>query len=219
MVTLAPELPGAINAIKTLVKNNVVVSAGHSQAALDQSLVGLEAGISYGTHLFNAMPSINHRQPGLGGALLTDNRLICGMIVDGIHLHPVMVRIAWQVLGSRRTSLVTDAIAALGMPPGAYQLGGRTVYSDGFSARLGDGSLAGSLLSLDQALRNLITFTGCSLEDAIPTITQVPARLLKLDSSLGNLVAGAKADFVLLDADLKVTGVWLGGHQILPVPD
>jgi N-acetylglucosamine-6-phosphate deacetylase len=139
--------------------------------------------------------------------------------VDGIHLHPVTVKLAWQTLGPQRTSLVTDAMAALGMPSGEYSLGGRTVYVDGSSAKLADGLLAGSLLSLDQALRNLVNFTGCNLEEALPTITQVPARLLGLDSSLGNLIVGAKADLVLLTSDMQVTGVWLNGRQIVPVPD
>jgi N-acetylglucosamine-6-phosphate deacetylase len=216
LVTLAPELPGAITAVQTLVKHGVVVSAGHSQADLNQSQAGFEAGIRYGTHLFNAMPPFNHHQPGLVGALLADNRLTSGMIVDGIHLNPVMVNLAWQILGSQRTNLVTDAMAGLGMHPGEYQLGGRIVHVDGLSARLADGLLAGSLLSLDQALRNLITFTGCSLEAALPTVTQVPAHLLGLNSSLGSLTVGAKADLVLLSTDLQVTRVWLNGHQILP---
>ncbi len=216
LVTLAPELPGAITAVQTLVKHGVVVSAGHSQASLSQSHAGFDAGIRYGTHLFNAMPAFDHRQPGLVGALLADQRLTSGMIVDGIHTHPVTVELAHKALGALRFSLVTDAMAALGMPPGEYQLGGRKVYVDGLSAKLADGILAGSLLSLDQALRNLIKFTSCSPEEALAAITKVPARLLGLNSSLGNLVVAAKADLVLLSPDLQVTTVWLNGHQILP---
>jgi N-acetylglucosamine-6-phosphate deacetylase len=219
LVTLAPELPGAISTIQILVKHGVVVSAGHSQASLDQSQDGFEAGIRYGTHLFNAMPPFDHRRPGLVGALLADQRLTAGLIVDGIHLHPMTVKLVWQFLGPQRTNLVTDAMAALGMPPGEYLLGERTVYVDASSARLTNGLLAGSLLSLDQALRNLVNFTDCSLEEALPSITQVPARLLGLDSSLGNLVVGAKADLVLLTSDMYVSDVWLNGRQILPVPE
>jgi len=219
LVTLAPELPGAITAIQTLVKHGVVVSAGHSQANLSQSQAGFEAGIRYGTHLFNAMIAFDHRQPGLIGALLGDQRLTSGLIVDGIHTHPVTVNLAWNALGALRTSLVTDAMAALGMPPGEYHLDERKVYVDGSSATLEDGTLAGSLVSLDQALRNLIKFTGCSLEEALTTITQVPARLLGLNSTLGNLIVGTKADLVLLNPDLQVTAVWLNGHQIFPAPE
>jgi N-acetylglucosamine-6-phosphate deacetylase len=218
MVTLAPELPGAIPAIETLIKHGVVVSVGHSLADPDQADAGIEAGIRYATHLFNAMPSFDHQQPGLVGALLTDRRMICGMIVDGNHLHPVTVNLAWQILGSQRTSLVTDAMAGLGMAAGEYQLAGSKVHVDGSCARLEAGTLAGSLLSLDQALRNLIAFTGCSLSDAIPSVTQVPARLLRLESSLGSLSVGNKADLVLLNPDLEVTGVWLNGRSIIPAP-
>jgi N-acetylglucosamine-6-phosphate deacetylase len=219
MVTLAPELPGAIAAIKTMVQHGVVVCAGHSLANLDQSQAGFEAGIRYGTHLFNAMLPFNHRQPGLVGALLTDNRLICGMIVDGNHIHPLMVKLTWQILGPQRTSLVTDAMAGLGMPPGDYQLAGCKVHVDSSSARLEDGTLAGSLLSLDEALRNLIAYTGSSLEEVIPTVTQVPAHLLQLDASLGKFQAGAKADLVILNPDLEVAEVWLSGHRILPASE
>ena len=218
LVTLAPELSGALTAVHTLIKHGVVVSAGHSQASLSQSQAGIEAGIRYGTHLFNAMPAFDHRQPGLVGALLTDQRLTSGIIVDGIHVHPATVNLAWKVLGESRTSLVTDAMAALGMPPGEYQLGGHKVFVDGSSAKLADGTLAGSLLSLDQAMRNLIKFTGCSLDEALAAITHVPARLLGLNSSLGNLLGGAKADLVLLSHDLRITAVWLNGHQIFSAP-
>jgi N-acetylglucosamine-6-phosphate deacetylase len=151
----------------------------------------------------------------LVGAILVDHRIITGMIVDGVHLHPAMVNIAWQTLGAQRTSLVTDAMAGLGMPAGEYQLGGRTIFVDGSSARQADRRLAGSLLNLDQALRNLIKFTGCSLEAALPTITQVPARLLGLGSSLGSLAVGAKADLLLLNSELQVTRVWINGQPIL----
>jgi N-acetylglucosamine-6-phosphate deacetylase len=160
------------------------------------------------------MPPFDHRQPGLIGALLADHKITAGMILDGIHLHPMAVNFAWQVLGSKRTNLVTDATAALGMPPGEYHNDDITVYVDDVSVRLADGHLAGSLLSLDQALRNLVTFTGCSLEAALPTVTHIPAHLLGLDASHGKLVAGAQADFVFLDTQLRVTGMWVNGQQI-----
>ena len=216
LVTLAPELAGALPAIRTLVSNGVLVSAGHSQADFDQAQAGIQAGIRYGTHLFNAMPALDHHQPGLVAALLGDPRLTVGLIVDGIHLHPAMVRLAWNILGAQRTNLVTDAMAALGMPPGDYMLGARAVFMDGSSARLADGRLAGSLLSLDQALRNLMAFTGCSLTEALPTLTRVPARLLGLDSSLGSLTMGSKADFTLLTPEVQVEQVWVDGRRVLP---
>jgi N-acetylglucosamine-6-phosphate deacetylase len=214
LVTLAPELVGSIPAIQTLFRNGVAVSAGHSQATLSQAQAGFDAGIRYGTHLFNAMPPLDHRQPGLVGALLGNPVSISGMVIDGIHLHPVMVSLAWTILGAQRTNLVTDAMAALGMPQGKYQLGDRTVFVDSSTARLEDGRLAGSLLSLDQALRNLIAFTGCSLPDALHTVTQGPAHLLHLEISLGSLTIGSKADLVLLTPENHVVRVWINGQPI-----
>jgi len=219
LVTLAPELPGAIEAIKRLVNNGVVVSAGHSAASFEQAREGIEAGIRYGTHLFNAMPPLDHREPGLAGAVLGDTRVTAGMIVDGIHVHPWMVNLAWKALGAERTNLVTDAMAALGMPPGRYELGSRSVIVDGSSARLEDGRLAGSLLSLDQALRNLMRFTGASLQETLPAVTQVPAYLLHQGALLGGLKSGARADFVLLTPDFQVEEVWIGGQKVLPGTD
>jgi len=217
MVTLAPELPGGIQAIKLLAEKGVLVSAGHSQASFNQAMDGIQAGIRYGTHLFNAMPPLDHREPGLAGALLGDTRCAAGMIVDGYHVHPTMVKLAWNSLGIQRTSLVTDAMAALSMPPGTYELGKRHLQVDGTTARLEDGRLAGSLLSLDVALRNLMEFTGCSLDEALPTITQVPARLLSLEPSIGGLKPGAAADFVILNSALDVVEVWINGRTTRPV--
>jgi N-acetylglucosamine-6-phosphate deacetylase len=214
LATLAPEIPGALSTIRTLTRHGVVVGAGHSLATLEQAQAGIEAGLRYGTHLFNAMAKFDHREPGLAGALLVDERLVCGMIVDGYHLHPKTIELVWKFLGAQRTNLVSDCVAALGMPPGEYQLGKRRIVVNGMMVRLDDNTLAGSILSLDQALRNLITFTKCSLEAALSTVTQVPARLLKLDASLGNLVAGSKADLVLFNDNLTVNSVWLKGQQI-----
>ncbi|MGE5123446.1 MAG: N-acetylglucosamine-6-phosphate deacetylase [Acidobacteriaceae bacterium] len=214
LVTLSPELPDAVQAIRHLVQNGVVVSAGHSLASFEQAQAGFEAGIRYGTHLFNAMAALDHHNPGLPGALLGDSRLTAGLIVDGFHVHPAMVKLAWKMLGAGRMSLVTDAMAALGMPPGRYMLGSQSVIVDGTYARLEDGRLAGSLLSLDQAMRNLVEFSGASLHEALLTITQVPARLLQLEASSGVLASGAQADFVLLTHDYQVAGVWIGGQKV-----
>jgi N-acetylglucosamine-6-phosphate deacetylase len=214
LVTLAPELPGSLSAVRSLVRNGVLVSAGHSQANYAQAQAGFQAGIRYGTHLFNGMPAFNHHQPGLAGAILNDDRLTAGLIVDGIHIHPSMVKFTWKMLGAGRTSLVSDAVAALGMPAGEYYFGSRSVYTDGSSIKLSDGRLAGSLLSLDRALRNLISFTGCSLPEALSTVTQVPAGLLHLESWLGKLTIGSKADLVLLTGDARIARVWVHGKQV-----
>lgn len=214
LVTLAPELPGALGLVERLHARGILVSAGHSTASYAEATAGFDAGIRYGTHLFNAMPPLGHREPGLPGALLTDTRPVVGLIADGIHTHPAMVDLAWQALGSRRLNLVTDAMAALGMPPGRQLLGDFEVLVDEVSARLPDGTLAGSILSLDQALRNLLAFTGCSLAEALPTITSTPARALGMAGERGSLAVGYRADLVLLDRELQVAATLVGGKVV-----
>jgi N-acetylglucosamine-6-phosphate deacetylase len=214
MVTLAPELPGALALVAALSERSVLVSAGHSAATYEQAKAGIDAGIRYGTHLFNAMPMLQHREPGLPGALLTDPRPVVGLIADGVHTHPAIVSLAWQALGSRRLNLVTDAMAALGMPAGTHRLGDFDVSVDATSARLADGTLAGSILSLDQALRNLIAMAGCSLEEALPTVTSTPARAIGVADERGHLARGAVADLVLLSSDLHVRTTIVGGEII-----
>lgn len=204
LVTLAPELPGALALAERLVERGVIVSAGHSMATFDESQAGLRAGIGYGTHLFNAMPTINHREPGLAGALLSDSRAVTGLIPDGIHVHPAMIRLAWKAKGSAALNLVSDAMAALGMPPGRYQLNDFEVYVSETDARLENGTLAGSILPLDEAVRNLVGFTGCSLSEALATVTTTPARLLGLSEQRGHIAPDLLADLVLLTPDLKV---------------
>jgi N-acetylglucosamine-6-phosphate deacetylase len=213
LVTLAPELDGALQIVRLLAERGVVVSAGHSTATLAQATAGFEAGIRYGTHLFNAMPPLHHREPGLAGALLADKRATVGLIVDGEHVHPELVKLVWQMVGNGRLNLVTDAMAALGMSPGRYALGDFEVIVDETTARLPSGSLAGSVLSLDTAVRNLITFTGCTLADALPTVTSTPANLLGLPHK-GRIAPNCDADLVLLTPDLQVHTTFVGGRII-----
>jgi N-acetylglucosamine-6-phosphate deacetylase len=163
------------------------------------------------------MPPLEHRKPGLVASILRDARLTSGMIVDGVHVHPAIVDLVWMMLGSQRVNLVSDAMASLGMSPGEYNLGGRKVIVNTNSTCLEDGHLAGSLLSLDQALRNLINFTGCDLREALTTVTQVPAQLLHLDKFIGRLAVGLKADFVVLSPDHQVHSVWISGRCVFPV--
>ncbi|MCS6843033.1 MAG: N-acetylglucosamine-6-phosphate deacetylase [Caldilineales bacterium] len=214
LVTLAPELSGALPVAEALSRRGVLVGAGHSAATYEQALAGFDAGVRYGTHLFNAMPPLLHRDPGLAAALLTDPRITVGLIVDGVHVHPAVVRLAWRALGPGRLNLVTDAMAALGMPPGHYCLGDFPVAVDGAVCRLADGTLAGSVLSLDQALRNLIAFAGCRLEDALQTVTVTPARALGLAHQRGRLAVGCAADLVLLSPDLRVRATIVAGELV-----
>ena len=204
LVTMAPENPGALEVIAALASRGVVVSTGHSMATYDEAVAGFDAGARYGTHLFNAMPALGHRDPGLPGALLADDRMTVGFIADGVHTHRSIIALVWRMLGPRRMSLVTDAMAALGMPPGSHRLGDYDVYVDATSCRLADGTLAGSILELDQALRNLLDITGCSLDEALETMTTTPAKLLGLDGERGRIAPGYTADIVLLSSDLRV---------------
>lgn len=180
MVTLAPELPRALEVVAALADRGVVVSIGHSEASHDEARSAFDAGARFVTHLFNAMPPLGHREPGIVGAALADERITLGLIPDGLHVHPTVVRLAWRLVGPTRLAVVSDAIAALGMPPGRYRLAGREVVVDERSARLPDGVLAGSVLPLDAAVRNLATFAGIDVAEARRAATDVPARLLGL---------------------------------------
>jgi N-acetylglucosamine-6-phosphate deacetylase len=204
LVTLAPELPGALPLVAALAARGVLVSSGHSMATYDQAEAAFAAGARYGTHLFNAMPPLEHREPGLPGALLTSPAQTAGIIPDGVHTHPSIVALAWRMKGPQRLNVVTDAMAALGMPPGRYRLGDQEVTVTATDARLPSGTLAGSVLSMDAALRNLLAYTGCSLPEALPTITSTPADLLGLGQARGRLRAGAYADLVVLTPQLAV---------------
>ncbi|UCG26477.1 MAG: N-acetylglucosamine-6-phosphate deacetylase [Chloroflexota bacterium] len=212
LVTLAPELLGAMDVIGALTKRGVVVSAGHSMATYDEARTSVMAGISYATHLFNAMPELNHRKPGLIGAVLSDERVTIGLIADGVHVHPSLVKLIWHMTGSDRLNLVTDAMAALGMPPGDYTLGDYKVKVSGEKATLSNGTLAGSILSMDQALRNLLNLTGCSQAEALRTITTTPATLLGIGNRKGQVAPGFDADLVLLTPDFQVVATVIDGQ-------
>jgi N-acetylglucosamine-6-phosphate deacetylase len=214
LVTMAPELPGALEVIRGLAARGVVVSTGHSMATYDEAVAGFDAGARYGTHLFNAMPALGHRDPGLPGALLADARMTVGFIADGVHTHRSIIALVWKALGPKRMSLVTDAMAALGMPPGNHRLGDYDVVVDATSCRLADGTLAGSILELDRALRNLIEITGCSLGEALETMTTTPATLLGLGAERGRIAPGFAADMVLLSSDLHVQTTIASGDVV-----
>jgi N-acetylglucosamine-6-phosphate deacetylase len=210
MVTLAPELPGTTRATATLASRGVVVSLGHSDATAAQASVVADAGATFGTHVFNAMSSITSRSPGLAGFLLTDDRMRFGMINDEVHLDPRVVQMIWA-LAPDRVVLVTDAIAATGIGDGTYRLGDNEVTVDGNTTRNQRGGLAGSVLTLDRAVRNLIAITGCTVAQAIRAASTSPAEALDLDDR-GSLDPGRKADLILLDERLDVVGTTVGGR-------
>jgi N-acetylglucosamine-6-phosphate deacetylase len=209
LVTIAPELPGALDVIAALAARGVTVSIGHTDANAAEFAAGRTAGARCVTHLFNAMRPFAHRDPGPIGAALADDDVVAGLICDGLHVDPVAVRMAWRGLG-RRLNLVTDAVAALGTGDDG-RLGDVAVTVTAGAVRDAAGVLAGSVLTLDQALRNLVAFTGCSVADAVATVTSTPADLVGL-ADRGRLVPGARADVTVLDAELRVVETWVGGE-------
>ncbi len=213
LVTLAPEMEGAPAVIETLTKQGVVVSAGHTQAAYEQAQAAFAQGIACGTHLYNAMPPLYHRDPGLPGALLTTPGVYFGLIADGIHCHKSMLQLAWNAKSRDGLILTTDAMAAMGMPPGKYLLGDFETIVDEVSARLPDGTLAGSILTTDAALQNMMTWLGLSIDEAIPSLTSTPARMLGLPRK-GILAPGADADLLLLSPQGRLVKTFVGGELL-----
>ena len=197
LVTLAPELPGAEEMIAFLTKQGIAVSAGHTSAKAEQLHQAADCGLNHITHLFNAQTPLNHRAPGVPGAALTDERIFCEMIADGIHLHPDILRLVWRCKGREKTVVVTDAMEAAGMPEGEYQLGGQAVYVKNGAARLTDGTLAGSTLTLARAVSNLISM-GIPPEDAACMVSKTPAQSLGLEE-YGEIRPGAPAVFARFD--------------------
>ena len=203
LVTLAPELPNALALVEELATQGIIVSMGHTMATIEEANAGYSAGIRYATHLFNAMPPLDHRAPNAPGAALANPEWVAGVIPDGIHVHPTLVKTIWLAKGTN-VNLVTDAMAALGMPPGIYELNDFEVVVSEREARLQNGTLAGSILPLDQAVRNFIQYTDCSLSEALQTVTTTPAELLNIQIERGNIAEGMIADLVMLDENLNV---------------
>ena len=208
LVTLAPELPGAITAIRRLDEAGIVVAAGHTEASTDEFARAVDAGVTYLTHLFNAMAPLAHREPGPVGCVLAGGPVRAGLIADGIHVDPIAVQAAWRALRPDRLNVVTDATAALGMPAGRHRLGRTELTVDATGVRTLDGTLAGSNLALDQAVRNLARFTGCGPQEAIATVTTNAAAILHLDVAMA---PGAAADLVVLTPELEVVATIVAG--------
>lgn len=213
MVTLAPELEGAEKLMSLAANRGVVVSAGHSDIAFEPAYGALDGPVAGVTHLFNAMSAMHHREPGLPGAAFAHPRAVCGLIADGLHVHPEMVGLAFRMLGPDRVCLVTDAIAATGMEDGEYRLATRTVYADGGVPRLGSGSIAGSVLTMREAFKNILAFTGCTVPEAARMASTSPARLVGEGRRKGRLVPGYDADVTVLAPDLSVEDVWQRGKR------
>ncbi len=214
MVTLAPERDGALEAIKLLISHGVVAAVGHTDATWEQTRAAVAAGASVGTHLFNGMRPVHHRDPGPVVALLDAPNVVCELVADGVHLHDGMLGFATSVAGPERAALITDAMAAAGMPDGEYELGGQAVTVTGRVARLSrDGSIAGSTLTMDAALRHAVA-AGIALPDAARMVATTPARAIGLGDQVGALQTGLRADLVVLDDDLNVVRVMRAGAWV-----
>jgi N-acetylglucosamine-6-phosphate deacetylase len=213
MITVAPELEGAVQAVRQLVDNNVLAAIGHTDATEAQVRPAVDAGASVATHLFNGMRPLHHREPGPIGALLDDERVTVELICDLVHLHPTAVRLAARHAGLKRTVLITDAIAAAGVGDGVYDVGGLEVrVVDGVPTLAGGASLAGSTLTMDMSFRNAVNSCGLSLVEAAYATSTRGAELLGLDT--GKLQPGCAADIVVLDAELKPRDVMVRGEWV-----
>jgi N-acetylglucosamine-6-phosphate deacetylase len=211
LVTLAPELEDGLQAVSTLTCAGVTVAIGHSDATYEQGLAAIEAGARFATHLFNAMPPLHHRSPGLVGAVLDDVRITAGLVADRLHVHPTLLGLAACAKGPSRLALTTDQVSAAGMPPGRYRISGREVVRTGDAVRLDDGTLAGSAATMDQLVRNGAAQFG--LRVALTMASRTPARLLGL-TRLGRLTAGSEADIVVLGRDLRVLRTLVAGRTV-----
>ncbi|HZV50684.1 MAG TPA: N-acetylglucosamine-6-phosphate deacetylase [Candidatus Dormibacteraeota bacterium] len=213
LVTLAPELPGAGEAIRELTGHGALVAAGHSAASYEEGKAGIAAGVRFATHLFNAMTAWQHREPGLVGAVLTDPVVTAGLIADGVHVHPAGLEIAIRLRGPERIALTTDAIALAGAPAGCQVLNGREVRSDGRAARLRDGTLAGGIETMDRLVRLVAGLPGVGLRRAVEMATLSPARALG-EVDLGRIATGLPADLALLGPDLQIELTLVGGEVV-----
>ena len=213
ILTIAPELEGALDLIRDLVRKGHHVSLGHSGASYEEALAGIEAGARQATHLFNRMTPLNHRKPGLAAAVLDREEIVAEVVCDGVHVHPSMVRLALSAKQTSHVMAITDATAGAGLPRGSRTtIGGRPI-TVGDVAVLEDGTIAGSILTMDRAFARLVTMMGVGLVDAATICATTPARALALQG-LGVVAPGAVADLAVLDRNLNVSRTFIAGKQV-----
>jgi N-acetylglucosamine-6-phosphate deacetylase len=211
---IAPELPGAPETIRKLRNLGIVVSAAHSNADFDEALRGINGGIGLSTHTFNGMPSLNHHNPTIVNAVLSDDRVICELIADGIHLHPSVLQLVLKAKGPDRIALVSDSVAFNGMPEGKYPYRNQhAIVRDG-EIRLEDGRLAGSCLNLNRAVRNMVRLAGAGLCEAVRMAALVPARIAGMEKTKGSIAVGKDADLAVFDEEVAVKAVFLKGRAV-----
>jgi N-acetylglucosamine-6-phosphate deacetylase len=214
MITLAPEVDGAAALIAAARQQGVTVVWGHTNATYEECVLAAKQGVTQATHTYNAMSGLHHRKPGVLGATLTLDQIYAQLIADNIHVHPAAMNVLARCKGVDRTVLITDAMRAAGLPDGEYELGGQPVTVSEGSCRLTDGTLAGSILTMERALVNFMAATGLPLTAAWPATSRTPAQSLGLGQRYGTLTPGYQADLVVLDAALQVVATVVGGQVV-----
>jgi len=215
MLTLAPELEGALNVLEFARHRGLRVGMGHSNATFEEAERAIAAGSTYAVHVYNALRRFAHRDPGILGAILTDDRVTAELICDGLHVEPPAVRLLAKAKGFDRLVLASDSLSGAGMPDGNYRLGNFTVHVAGGVSRTVEGNLAGSTLTLDAAVRNLSSFTGLSYKECLVCATLNPARILGVEKQKGVIAPGADADLAILDPNHYVTQAYVRGRAVL----
>jgi N-acetylglucosamine-6-phosphate deacetylase len=213
MLTIAPEIPGAIETIRHARQLGIHCSLGHSNATYEEATAAIAAGANHATHTFNAMRALDHRDPGILGAVLQHRKLSADIIADGIHVHPSVVDLFIRAKGLDRAILITDAISATGMPEGRYDLGGLEVEVKNERCEY-KGKLAGSVLMLERAIRNVMSFATLNLQDALRLATLNPGSLIGVSDERGTLKPGSRADIVVLTPEGQLTQTILGGEVV-----
>lgn len=214
IVSMAPELEGVLNAVDFLKNRGITVSAGHSDAKFDEMNAAIEHGVTEATHIYNGMRSFNHREPGIIGAALTDKRVNCEMICDGIHIHPAAMKMVYMMKGKDGLILISDAMMAAGLQDGKYKLGVQNVYVKNGEARLEDGTLAGSTLTLNKAVYNMVHLVGVPLVAAVKMASLNPAEAAGCEDRKGSIAEGKDADIIIFDKNIKIKMVIKAGKIV-----
>ncbi|MEM2554964.1 MAG: N-acetylglucosamine-6-phosphate deacetylase [Nitrososphaerota archaeon] len=217
VITIAPEVPGAIELIKNAVKNGVVVAAAHTNANYEEAIAGFNSGITLCSHFFNGMRNFHHRDPGIIGAALINPNVYCEIITDMVHLHPGTIKLTLLAKSIDKIILITDSISATGLPDGYYELEGiRVIVKNGVSRRVDTGDLAGSTLTMDKAVKNMVNKIGLSIEDAIKMATLNPAKAIG-EKERGFIFPGAIANLIILDKNLNVIATFIKGKKLYDI--
>jgi N-acetylglucosamine-6-phosphate deacetylase len=214
VITIAPEIPNAIEFIKNAKKHGIIVAAAHTNANYEEAMAGFNAGITLCSHFFNGMRNFHHRDPGIIGAALINPNVYCEIIADMIHLHPCTIKLTLLAKGIDKVILITDSIPATGLPDGYYELEGlKIIVKDGISRRIDTGGFAGSTLTMDKAVKNMVNEIGVDIKDAIKMATLNPAKAIG-ERERGVISPGAIANLIILDKDLNVISTFVKGRKV-----